>query len=85
MLAERVMAIIAQTRRIPRESVTLDSSFQELEIDSLDSLEIVFQLEDNFNIKITDQEAQGIRSVRDVVEKLEGLLGDQTAAPAAAG
>ena len=82
MLAERVMAIIAQTRRLPRESVTLDSSFQELEIDSLDSLEIVFQLEDNFNIKITDQEAQGIRSVRDVVEKLEGLVGDAAPAPA---
>ena len=85
MLAERVIAIIAATRRIPQEAVTLDSSFQELEIDSLDSLEIVFQLEDNFNIRIGDEEAQGIRSVRDIVVKLETALGDQGAAAVPAG
>jgi len=85
MLSERVMAIVAATRKIPVESVSLDSSFAELEIDSLDSLEIVFQLEDNFNIKISDEEAQGIRSVRDVVNKLEALVGDQAAAAVPAG
>ena len=75
-LVQKVISIIATTRKIPVEKVRLDSTFEELEIDSLDGLNIVFALENEFNITIPDEEVQQIRSVREVVEKLERLLGE---------
>lgn len=85
-LVQKVISIIAYTRKIPVEKVKLDSTFEELEIDSLEGLNIVFALENEFNISIPDEEVQQIRSVREVVEKLDRLLkaGPSGSAPASA-
>ncbi len=50
----RVLKVIALTKRLPRETVTLDSSFESLGIDSLDRLNILFDLESEFDIEIND-------------------------------
>ena len=73
-LTERVRGIIASTQHLPREKVTADSTFQELGIDSLDGINILFAVESEFNINIPDDAAQNIRSVRDVVEGIAKLL-----------
>ena len=44
-LGTRVIEIIAKTQRIPLESISLDSTFEQLKIDSLDGINIVFALE----------------------------------------
>ena len=51
---ERVRTIIARVRHIPVESVSLDSSFEQLGIDSLEGVMLVFALEDEFHIEIPD-------------------------------
>jgi acyl carrier protein len=73
-LIARVVGVIAKTQKIPAESVTIDKSFEELKIDSLDGINILFALEGEFDVDIPDDAARGIRTVRDMVEGIEKLL-----------
>ena len=73
-LTGRVLAIIAQAQRIPQEKVTLDSSFEELGIDSMDGVNILFALENEFDITIPDEAAKQIRSIRDMVAGVRALV-----------
>ena len=73
-LTQRVLTVIANTQRIPRDKVTIDSSFEELGIDSMDGVNILFALENEFNITIPDEAAKQIRSIRQMVEGVETLL-----------
>lgn len=73
-LAARVAAVIARTQKIPPESVTIDKSFEELKIDSLDGINILFALEEEFGLDIPDEPALKIRTVREMVQGIEKLL-----------
>jgi acyl carrier protein len=73
-LIQRIISCIAESQKIPREQITLDSTFEELGIDSLDGVNILFGLENEFNINIPDEGVQGVRGVRQMVEALEKLL-----------
>lgn len=73
-LIPRVIAVIAKTQHIAPESVTADSTFEDLKIDSLDGNVILFALESEFDVDIPDDAARQIRSVRDVVDGIEKLL-----------
>lgn len=66
-LTGRILRIIAETQRKDPSQVTIDSSFEELGIDSMDGVNIVFALENEFNINVPDEEVKSIRSVRDMV------------------
>ena len=82
-LAERVIRAIAETQRIPMESITIDSTFEELKIDSLDGINILFALENEFSINIPDDAVRSVRSVRDMVEGVRKLTdGEQGATTA---
>ena len=73
-ITARVTSVIAKTQHLAPESVTIDSSFEELKIDSLDGINILFALEAEFDVDIPDDAARQIRSVRQMVEGLEKLL-----------
>lgn len=73
-LTERVLAIIAETQRKKPEEVTVDSSFEELGIDSMDGVNIIFALESEFNINVPDEEVKSIKSIRDMVEGVRRLI-----------
>ena len=73
-LTERVISVIAATQRIPREKISLESTFDELGLDSLDSVNILFALEEEFKISIPDDDAQEIRGVKQMVAGIEKLL-----------
>jgi acyl carrier protein len=73
-LAERVMRVIARAQRIAPESISLDSTFEELKIDSLDGINIVFELEKEFDIEIPDEGVQNLRSVHETVEGVQKLV-----------
>ena len=73
-LGSEVIRVIAQTQRIPQENVTLDSTFDELKIDSLDGINLVFALENEFGINIPDDGVQNLRSVRETVEGVHKLV-----------
>lgn len=73
-LITRVANVIAKTQHIPPESVTIDKTFEELKIDSLDGMNILFAVESEFNVDIPDDAAKSILSVREMVEGIEKLL-----------
>jgi acyl carrier protein len=73
-LGEKVIEVIARTQRLPAESVNLDSTFEQLKIDSLDGINIVFELEKEFDIEIPDEGVANLRSVRDTVEGVRQLI-----------
>jgi acyl carrier protein len=73
-LTQRVLRIIAETQRKDPAQVTIDSSFEELGIDSMDGVNIVFALENEFNINVPDEDVKTIRSVRDMVEGVSRLV-----------
>jgi acyl carrier protein len=73
-LGEKVIEVIARTQRLPAGSVTLDSTFEDLKIDSLDGINIVFELEKEFDIEIPDEGVTALRSVRETVEGVRQLI-----------
>lgn len=73
-LTQRILRIIAETQRKDPAEVTIDSTFEELGIDSMDGVNIVFALENEFNINVPDEEVKSIRSVRDMVTGVERLI-----------
>ncbi len=70
----RVIRVIAETQRIPIDTIKPESTFEELKIDSLDGINIVFGIENEFNISIPDDAAKSLRSVADVASGVEKLL-----------
>ena len=72
-LAEKVLSVIATSKRIPRERVSLESTLEDLGMDSRDQLNLLFALESDLNISIPDEEAKSIRTVREMVEGVRKL------------
>lgn len=73
-LSQKVIAVMAATQHMPVEKITIDSSFQELGIDSLDGINILFALESEFDINIPDDSAKEIRTVRQMVDGVRQLV-----------
>ena len=71
---EKVLGIIASVKRIPRERVTPESTFEQLGIDSLDGMNILFEIEGAFDISIPDEQAKSIRTVREMLEGVRQLV-----------
>jgi acyl carrier protein len=78
-LIERVRKVIATSKRIPEDTVTIDSAFEELGIDSMDAVEILFALENEFDINIPDEEVKTVRNVRQMAEGVERLMAAKSA------
>ncbi len=83
-LIQRVCKVIASSKRIPLERVSIDSAFEELGIDSMDAVEILFGLENEFDINIPDEEVKTVRNVRQMVEGVEKLVAAKAPGTAAA-
>jgi acyl carrier protein len=73
-VTEEVLDVIAATQRIPPEKITLDSRFEELGMDSMDAVNILFALEEKFDITIPDEAAKQIRSIREMVEGVQRMV-----------
>lgn len=69
---EKVQAIIAEELGIDKETITMESRLAEdLGADSLDAVELVMALEDEFGVEVDDEAATKIKKVSDIVEFLE--------------
>jgi acyl carrier protein len=73
-VAERVRKVIAKHMRIPPETITNESTFADLGIDSLDGVNLLFEMEDEFDISIEDDKARSISSVAEMIDGIQRLL-----------
>lgn len=71
-LFERVKEVIVRELSVPESEVTEAASFEgDLKADSLDVVELVMALEEEFDMEIPEEEAERIRTVGDAVRYLE--------------
>ncbi|MBO1005249.1 acyl carrier protein [Pseudogracilibacillus auburnensis] len=70
---DRVKEIIVEQLDVEESEITMEASFRDdLEADSLDVVELVMELEDEFDLEIADEEAENINTVGDAVNYIEG-------------
>jgi acyl carrier protein len=68
-IAERVKQIVAEQLGVDEDQVTNEASFMEdLGADSLDTVELVMALEEEFDIEIPDEDAEKIQNVQDAID-----------------
>lgn len=68
---EKVKSIVVDQLGVDEEDVTLETSFEELNADSLDIVELIMALEEEFDLDIPDEEAEKIRTVGDAVNYIK--------------
>lgn len=70
---EKVASIIAENRGIEADSITPETTFEELSFDSLDTVELVMSFEEEFDISVEAPE-EGMKTVGEAVALIESLL-----------
>ena len=74
-IEEAVIDIIAKEGSVARDKITLDATLQELDVHSLDGVQIIFALEDKFDIVVPDDQAQHASgTVRQLIEGVTQLV-----------
>jgi acyl carrier protein len=72
----RLKKIIADQLGVAEEEVVPDASFiDDLNADSLEMVDLIISLEEEFNIQIADEDAEKIKTVRDAIDFLNEQLG----------
>lgn len=70
----KVVELIASNNHISPETITIDSSFEDLSMDSLDGLTLINDLENEYNITLPNEEAVKIKTVRQAVDSLNKFI-----------
>jgi acyl carrier protein len=80
-IASRCIDIIAKSKSISPDTITLASTFDELNVDSLDKINISFEVEEAFNVEIPDDALGSIKTVGDMVDGVAKLRAAQPPVP----
>ena len=78
MILNKVKEIMVENLSLEAYDITLESTFDSLEIDSLDTFQLVIELEEQFGISVDAPE--NMKSIKDVVDYIEAKLKDQAEA-----
>ncbi len=70
---ETIQKVIAEQMDMDKEEITMDSTFEDLNIDSLDMVEIVMALEEELDVSLEDLE--DVKSVKEVVDYITAQKG----------
>ena len=71
---QKIIEAVAKVAKRKTGEIRLESSFEELGMDSLDRVCLLFELEQMFDISIPETEVQGVRTVQDIVNRLSQHL-----------
>ena len=75
-IEERIKSIIVEQLAVSLEEVTPEASFiEDLGADSLDIVELIMALEEEYDIEIPDEDAEKIQTVKDVVSYVQNTQG----------
>jgi acyl carrier protein len=73
-ILQRVIKVFADFKKVSPDQITAETTFEELGFDSLDGLNLVFELEEEFGIMIPDSKVKEMKSVKEAAEGVEYLL-----------
>jgi acyl carrier protein len=71
--AQKIIAIIAEKLHIEKTAVNAQSTLQDLGADSLDMVDIIMKVEEEFGIEINDEDAEKLHNVQDVIDYVHAL------------
>ncbi len=72
-VTEKVMDVVCKQLNVSKDKLTPETSFvNDLSADSLDLVELVMELEDQFGVSIPDEEAEKIQTIGDAIKYVEG-------------
>ena len=78
-MKSKIKNIISKQLAVAEEQVTDDSSFvEDLNADSLDLVEMIMAFEEEFSIEISDEEAENIKTVKDIYTYIDNRLGEKS-------
>jgi len=82
-VAERLRSTVAKELKQDVSSITLEHTLRgDLKLNSLDAIELMFRIEEEFDLSIPDDDMQGFVKVGDVIDYLQRRLGGEPGAPA---
>ena len=68
---EKVRSLISEQLDIVEDKITPETTFEDIDADSLDVVELVMALEEEFDLEIADEAVENIKTVADVVSYIE--------------
>jgi acyl carrier protein len=71
---EKIKDLIVTKKGVEAEKVNIDSSFEELGMDSLDAVELVADMEEIFDVNIPNTDLQNFKTIRQAVEGLQKAI-----------
>lgn len=74
---QTIVALIARSKSIPEDTITPASTFDELQVDSLDKINLTFEIEELYKIAIPDDSLNSLRTVGDVIVGVQRLTAEQ--------
>ena len=72
-----VITAIAKQKNLDGSSISPDSALADLGVSSLDAISIVYEIEEEFDVEVPNEALEGLRTVRDIVDGIAGLIGAQ--------
>ena len=71
-MQEKVIKLVSDATKVEASKITAGTNFvEDLNLDSLDIVELMMKMEDDFGIEIPEEDAEGLKTVKDVVSYLE--------------
>jgi len=80
VVTEEVLSALAKVKS-GSNGVTAESTLESLALDSLDTITLLFELENRLGVSIPDEEARSVRTVGDIIERIRRLKDVATAGP----
>ncbi len=71
-MKDKVIKLISDATKIDISKINMETSFvDDLNLDSLDIVELMMKMEDEFGVEIPEEDAEGLKTVKDIVAYLE--------------
>lgn len=71
-MQEKVIKLVSDTTKVDIAKIKIETSFvDDLNLDSLDIVELMMKMEDEFGVEIPEEDAEGLKNIQDVVTYLE--------------
>ena len=80
-IEKRLLDLVAEQLLVEREKVTLDSTLESMEVDSLDAVELILVVENTFGIHIPDEESPKFDTPGKMIAYIEANVGGSEASP----